>query len=124
MPSTVEGNMMMTQAKPGSFMDFYRGAYQDEHKVPINLALHMAGTIAGVLLIIASLTVISPWWVLAFPFVSGVPGLIGHRLFERSETVGDVRVLRTDVPAWWFLVANHMMTAQRLWAGLTLRWLR
>jgi hypothetical protein len=102
-------------------MDFYRVAYWDEHKVPTNIALHMAGTIAGVLLLVSSLTVISTWWALAFPVVHVVPGLIGHRLFERAEAIGDSRIFRTDVPVWWFMVANHMMTAQKLWTFLTRR---
>lgn len=114
----------MSQAKHGGFREFYRKAYWDEHKVPINIAIHMAGTISGVLLIAASLTVISSWWALAFPIVHVVPGLIGHRLFERAEAIGDARIFRTDVPGWWFIVANHMMTARMLWAFVTLRWFR
>jgi hypothetical protein len=114
----------MSKIEHGSFMEFYRNAYWDEHKVPINIALHVVGTIAGVVLIIASLTVISPWWALAFPIVSIGPGLLGHRLFERAEAIGDARIFRTDVPGWWFIVANHIMTAQLLWAFVTLRWLR
>jgi hypothetical protein len=114
----------MGHSKHSSFIEFYREAYWDEHKVPINIAIHMAGTIAAVLLLVASLTVISAWWVLAFPVVHVVPGLIGHRLFEQAEAIGDARVFRTDVPGWWFIVANHMMTARMLWAFVTLRWLR
>ena len=114
----------MSQIKHSSFIEFYRHAYRDEHQVPGNLALHMAGTIAGVVLLAASMTVISGWWALAFPIVHVVPGLIGHRLFERAEAIGDVRIFRTDVPSWWFIPANHMMTAQMLWAFATLRWLR
>ena len=106
------------------FLHFYREAYWEEHKAPLNLALHMFGTVGGVMLLFASLTVISPWWVLAFPLVHILPGLMGHRLFERAEAVGDARIFRTDVPGWWFLAANHMMTAQMLWTLVTLRWLR
>jgi hypothetical protein len=106
------------------FMDFYREAYWEEHNVPMNLALHMLGTIAGVVLLIASATIISPWWALAFPIVHIVPGLIGHLLFERAEAIGYARIFRTDVPGWWFVAANHMMTAQMIWDFVTLRWLR
>jgi hypothetical protein len=114
----------MSQPQHRSFIEFYREAYWGEHKVPINIAIHMAGTIAGILLLVASLTVISAWWALAIPVVHVVPGLIGHRLFERAEAIGDARVFRTDVPGWWFIVANHMMTVRMLWAFGTLRWLR
>jgi hypothetical protein len=114
----------MSKPALGTFWDFYRHAYRDEHKVPINIAIHMAGTIAGVLLLVASFTVISTWWALAFPVVHVVPGLIGHRLFERAEDIGDARIFRTDLPAWWFILANHMMTARMLWTCVTLRWLR
>jgi hypothetical protein len=100
----------MQKLSQSSFMDFYREPYWEEHNVPMNLALHIFGTIAGVALLIASVTFISPWWALAFPVVHVVPGLIGHRLFERAEAVGDARIFRTDVPIWWFVVANHMMT--------------
>jgi hypothetical protein len=102
-----------------SYMDFYREAYWEEHNVPMNLALHIFGTIAGVALLIASATIISAWWALAFPVVHAVPGLIGHRLFERANAVGDARIFRTDVPIWWFMVANHMMTATFIWRALT-----
>jgi hypothetical protein len=114
----------MSELNHGTFKDFYREAYWDEHKVPINIAIHMAGTMAGVLLLVASVTVISPWWALAFPIVHIGPGLIGHRLFERAEVIGDARIFRTDVPGWWFIFANHMMTGRMLWAFVTLRWLR
>jgi hypothetical protein len=102
-----------------SYMDFYREAYWEEHNVPLNLALHIFGTIAGVALLIASASIISAWWALAFPLVHIVPGLIGHRLFERANAVGDARIFRTDVPIWWFMVANHMMTATFIWRALT-----
>jgi hypothetical protein len=104
---------MDTQTR-GSFLHFYREAYWEEHVVPINLALHIFGTVAGVVLLILSFTLISAWWALAFPVVHAVPGLIGHRLFERAEAIGDARIFRTDVPAWWFIVANHLMTAQMI----------
>jgi hypothetical protein len=114
----------MTAQQNKGFLHFYRHAYWEEHKVPINIAIHMAGTIAGVLLLIASATVTSAWWALAFPVVHVLPGLIGHRLFERAEAIGDARIFRTDVPGWWFIVANHMMTARMIWSFVTLSWLR
>jgi hypothetical protein len=118
--------MALPASKPahGGFMAFYRGAYWHEHRIPINLALHILGTAAGILLLIASATMISFWWALTYPVVHVIPGLIGHRLFERAEAVGDTRIFRTDVPGWWFVVANHIMTGRMIWALVTLRWLR
>jgi hypothetical protein len=114
----------MNKASNHGFLHFYRNAYRDEHKVPVNIALHMAGTIAGLLWLVLSGTLFSAWWALAFPIVHVVPGLIGHRLFERAEAIGDARIFRTDVPVWWFLVANHLMTALVIWRFLTLDFFR
>lgn len=94
------------------FDSFYRDHFVPEHSHPANVALHIFGTLAGLLLIAASLTVIPLWWALLFPVVHVAPGLIGHRLFDRNEAVGDVRVLRKDFPLWWFLWGNHRMTAR------------
>jgi hypothetical protein len=115
--------MVQPSATRGTFMQFYRGAYWDEHRVPVNLAFHIFGTVAGLTLLIASATIIASWWAVAFPVVHVLPGLIGHRLFERAEAVGDARIFRTDVPGWWFVAANHMMTGRMIWALVTLRWL-
>ena len=65
-------------------------------------------------LIALSISIIPIWWMLLFPLVHVAPGLIGHRLFDRNEAVGDARVFRTDFPLWWFVVANHRMTASLL----------
>ena len=93
-----------------NFNQFYRDHFIPEHSHPGNVVLHVLGTLAGIALILASTTIIPIWSMLLFPLVHVAPGLIGHRLFERNEAVGDVRVLRTDFPLWWFLVANHWMT--------------
>jgi hypothetical protein len=92
------------------FMEFYRGEYTADHRHPANIAAHMAGTIAGLALLAASLTSISFWWALAFPVVHAGPGLIGHRLFDRNVEKGDLRLLAGNTPNWWFMVANHIMT--------------
>jgi hypothetical protein len=60
-----------------------------------------------------------PAWLAAlllFPVVHAVPGLIGHRLFQRSADarVGDLRVLRTDFPLRYFLFGNHVLAASLL----------
>ncbi|MFM2409664.1 MAG: hypothetical protein RL481_492 [Pseudomonadota bacterium] len=93
-----------------NFGDFYRDHFLAEHRSTANIALHMAGTVGGLALLLTAFTgLISPWWAFAFPIVHVAPGLIGHRLFERNEAVGDVRVLRTDFPGYWFIIANHVL---------------
>jgi hypothetical protein len=108
---------MITASRRSDFIQFYRGAYRDEHGHPMNIALHVFGTLAGVGLIIAGLTIISPWWMLLFPIIHAAPGLIGHRLIERSDTHGDTRLLRTDFPLYWFIIANHLLTVKLLFTG-------
>lgn len=101
-----------------TFAAFYATAYRAEHRHPANLALHIVGVFAGLGVLGASVTV-WPWWTaLGFPFAHVLPGLVGHRLFDRSEKVDDLRVTRRDFPVWWFLLANHLMAAR----VLTLRW--
>lgn len=94
------------------FDSFYRDHFSPEHSHPANVALHIVGTLAGLMLLVASVTIIPLWWALTFPIVHVAPGLIGHRLFDRNEAVGDVRVLRKDFPLWWFVLGNHRMTAR------------
>jgi len=103
---------------PMTFRAFYRTTYRYEHRHPANLALHVIGVFLGLGVIAASLTV-WPWWtIVAFPAAHGVPGLIGHRLFERNQAVGDIRITRKDHPLWWFIIANHLMAVR----VLTFRW--
>lgn len=100
------------------FPAFYRQVFLPEHRHPANVALHVAGTLVG-LGFLAAVAARGAWpWALLFPVVHAVPGLVGHRLFERNAVVGDVRVLRTDYPGWWFLVANHRLAV----SVLTGRW--
>ena len=101
----------MPNVKGAGFWEFYRGEYASDHQHPANVALHVIGTIAGLMLIAASFLVIPLWWALTFPVVHAVPGLIGHRLYDRNETIGDARITRTDYPLYWFIVANHLLTA-------------
>lgn len=101
-----------------SFATFYNDHYLAEHRAPKNIALHCIGTIAGMALVGVSLIgVIAYWWALAFPIVHAAPGLVGHRLFERSHEVGDSRITRTDFPLYWFIIANHIF----LWNLITKR---
>lgn len=100
--------------KQVSFKEFYNTAYREDHQHPAKLALHIVGVIAGLGLIVASVTIL-PWWsVLGFPIAHVAPGLVGHRLFDRDQTVGDMRLTRKDFPLWWFIVANHLMAARIL----------
>lgn len=94
----------------GRFDRFYREVFLAEHRHPANIALHVAGTIAGVALLPAAPLAGWPWLALLFPIVHAAPGLIGHRLFERNAAVGDVRVTRRDYSPFWFIAANHRMT--------------
>jgi hypothetical protein len=110
-----------TQPIAAQYAAFYAGPYRSDHRHPVNLALHIVGTVAGLALLVAAVTAaIAPWWALAFPIVHAAPGLIGHRLFDRNTDVGDLRINRGDYPLWWFIRANHRMT----WDVLTLRWRR
>lgn len=99
------------------FMQFYRTLYRDEHRLPANVACHLVGVAAGLAVIAASLTHWPLWTILLFPVAHVLPGLLGHRLFERDASVGDIRVTRTDIPVWWFLVANHMLVVDLIVPG-------
>jgi hypothetical protein len=81
--------------------------------------LHVLGVIGGIALLAYAL--LSARWYLAllWPVVHTVPGLIGHRLVERSEAVGDARITRTDFPLWWFIVGNHRLTIELFLGRLT-----
>lgn len=109
--------MKTRSPRPLGFNDFYRQVFLAEHQHPVNRALHMGGTLVG-MVYVAFIALQPPgpgWWALAlFPVVHAAPGLLGHRLFERNESVGDLRWRRSDFPAWWFIVANHRLTAE--WA--------
>lgn len=98
--------------KQMTFWEFYRGPYHNDHKSSANRAMHIIGTIGGLSLVIASLTVIPIYWAIAFPIVHALPGLIGHRLFERNLEIGDIRFTAQRYPNIWFIVANHLMTCE------------
>lgn len=92
-----------------SFDAFYRNHFLAEHRHPANVALHMVGAVTSAALLVWAFAAGQPLWALAFPVVHVVPGLVGHRLFERSAAVGDLRVGRTDFPLWWFIVGNYRL---------------
>jgi hypothetical protein len=98
------------------FETFYREVFLPEHRHPLNVALHIGGTLAGLAWIPFALSAPGFWKlaVLLFPVVHGAPGILGHRLLERSLEVGDARWRRKDYSPWLFIVANHRLTIERL----------
>jgi hypothetical protein len=97
------------------FAGFYTDVFRPEHRHPANIAAHVIGTAGGLAWLgAAGLGLLPSWAAIAFPLVHAVPGLIGHRLFERDAAVGDVRLNRKDHPLWWFILANHLMTLRLL----------
>lgn len=103
--------------QPPRFKDFYERVFLAEHQNPANVGLHLFGTVLGIFFVVAALLLSSPWLALAFPLVHAMPGLIGHRLFERNLSVGDIRVTRKDYSPLWFIAANHLMTMELLLKG-------
>ena len=95
-------------SRPG-FAEFYREHFRAEHQHPANVSLHVLGVLASAVWLVWAIGSSMPWLALAYPVVHAVPGLVGHRLFERNAAVGDVRVLRRDFPLAWFILANHVM---------------
>ena len=101
-------------AQPVNFERFYSEHFLPEHQHPVNVALHVLGTLLGLAFVPLALLSAWPWLVLLFPAVHAVPGLLGHRLLERNQAVGDLRVLRKDFSPLWFIWANHKLTWQLL----------
>lgn len=89
--------------------DFYVDHFRAEHQHPANIALHMFGLLSSTALVVVALWVGKPWLALAYPVVHAVPGLLGHRLFERNLAVGDIRLTRKDFPMVWFIIGNHLL---------------
>lgn len=102
---------------PVSFDQFFHQVFLKEHTHPVNVALHVAGTILSALLIPYAIATRRPWFLLLWPLLIIVPGGIGHRFFERNFEVGDVRVLRNDYPKLWFLWGNNAMVWELITKG-------
>jgi hypothetical protein len=100
-----------------NFIYFYRNVFLNEHQHWGTIVLHVVGTVAGLLWIPFCFWIELPWLLIAFPAVHAVPGLIGHRLFERNEDVGDLRVTRKDYSPLWFIAANHLMSIEIIFKG-------
>lgn len=107
-----------SQKRKIGFHDFYRNHFLAEHQHPATIGLHVFGTLLGTLFLVGSLLSTMPYLALLYPVVHAVPGLIGHRLFERNAQVGDVRVLRKDFSPLWFIAGNHVLTYEVARAGL------
>ena len=95
--------------KKTTFIAFYKGAFTSEHRHPGTIAFHVLGTILGAAYFVYFAIQGPLWFMIFFPVVHAVPGLAGHRLFERNAQVGDTRVLRKDYPLVWFIASNHLM---------------
>lgn len=92
-----------------TFTQFYRDIYLPEHRHPANVALHVFGTVAALVFAIWIIIAAPVYWLVLFPLVHALPGLLGHWLLERNPDVGDTRLLRKDAPLHWFIVANHLL---------------
>jgi hypothetical protein len=106
---------MQDQGLP--FADFYRQVFLPEHQQPLNVALHVAGTVASMVWLPWVLMQGLPWLALLYPVVHAAPGLLDHRFFERNMAVGDVRVTRKDYSPLWFIAGNHRMTWELMTRG-------
>jgi hypothetical protein len=109
-------------AKPSfkGFWNFYHGAYTNDHSRFPNRMLHHVGVVSGLTLLAASITIIPIWWALAFPLAHALPGLIGHRLYERNPQIGDLRVFDGTYPGIWFMIANHIAFVRAIRSALKL----
>ena len=91
-----------------------RQHFLPEHQHPINQGLHVVGTIGSTVFAAAALISSRPWLALLYPIVFTVPGLLGHRIFERNMDVGDMRITRKDFPPHWFIIGNYLLSYELL----------
>ena len=110
-------NQPQESAAPGNFSTFYTQVFLPEHQHPLTIALHVVGTLLGLVWLIVTPVLGWPWLVLLFPVVHALPGLAAHRMAERNEAVGDVRITRKDYSPLWFIAANHRITWELLTSG-------
>jgi hypothetical protein len=97
-----------------NFMKFYKNNYLKEHSHNGTICFHVFGTILGIAWIFFSMFYINLIWIILFPLIHALPGILGHKIFERNEDVGDIRITRKDFPLIWFIFANHILTYQIL----------
>ena len=96
------------------FKMFYEEVFIKEHRNFYNVLLHCSGTILGLLWILYIFLNLNFLLLLLFPVIHALPGLIGHRLFERNKNVGDFRFIRKDFPNYYFIIANHFLLIEVL----------
>jgi hypothetical protein len=107
-------------SKP-TFEDFYTNIFIPEHQNPWNVGFHAVGVFSSLALIgLVAAKKLHPLYLLTYPGVVAVPGLIGHRLFERNEVIGDARFLRKDYPLHYFLIGNYYITWDLIFRPSTL----
>jgi hypothetical protein len=103
------------------FKEFYKEVFLQEHKHAYNIALHCLGTILGLAWIVFIILNLPLILLILFPIIHALPGLIGHRIFERNEVVGDFRFTRKDYPNYFFIIANHLLLLEVLTGKLLKR---
>jgi hypothetical protein len=97
------------ETKRRTFSEFYHSVYLPEHSLPKNRMAHHIGTLLGTVYVIYSAFLLPYLYLLLFPVVHALPGLVGHFFFERNEKVGNLRVGRRDFPLWWFILGNYRL---------------
>jgi hypothetical protein len=93
----------MSDSKFETFEDFWP-FYVGEHKLPLNRALHYAGTTMAVGTVTAAVVTLNPLWLLATPVVGYGPAWVGHFILEGNRPAtfkhplyslrGDFRMLK------------------------------
>jgi len=93
----------MTNTKYETFEEFWP-FYVGEHKLPVNRALHYAGTSMAIGTVTAAVVTLNPLWLLATPVVGYGPAWVGHYILEGNRPAtfkhplyslrGDFRMLK------------------------------
>jgi hypothetical protein len=96
------------------FKKFYEEVFLLEHQSRLNRYLHYLGVYLSFMVIPLAIYFSNIFLLLAYLPVHVIPGLLGHYLFERNSTIGNIRIDRRDFPIFWFILANILMAAQGL----------
>lgn len=90
--------------KPFTSFEEFWPFYVGEHKLPLNRALHYAGTTMAVGTVGAAVVTLNPLWLLATPVVGYGPAWVGHFILEKNRPAtfkhplwslrGDFRMLK------------------------------
>lgn len=92
-----------------SFEEFWP-YYLGEHRSAASRALHYVGTVSSLGVLLAGIFV-SPWCLLAIPFVGYVPAWVGHFGIERNQpaTFGYPGwSLRGDYKMFWLAITGRL----------------